>query len=69
LIVGDWLPINLSARDKRANGTITLCSRMYDEYGSLITDTSAHPHPQGSGDATIFSERFSLRNGGYIPGE
>jgi hypothetical protein len=67
LVVGDWIPVNLSARDKRANGTITLCSRVYDEHGSFIADTSAHP--RGNGDATILSERFSLRNGGYIPGE
>jgi hypothetical protein len=63
LIVGDWIPVNLSARDKCANGTITLCSRVYDEHGSLMTDVSARP--LGNGDATIVSERFSLRNAEY----
>jgi hypothetical protein len=67
LVVGDWVPTNLSARDKRANGTITLSSRLYDERGSLITDTSAYP--RGNGDATILSERFCLRNGEYVRGE
>ena len=67
LIVGDWLPINLSARDKRANGTITLYSRVYDEHGLMTTDTSAYP--LGNGDATILSERFCLRSGEYVRGE
>jgi hypothetical protein len=67
LIVGDWLPINLSARNKRANGTITLYSRVYDECGLITTDTSAYP--RSNGDATILSERFCLRGGEYVRGE
>ena len=68
LIVGEWLPLNLTARDKRVKGTLTLCSRAYDDHGTLIENVSVEPRDE-SGDTLVFRERFCLRNGEYVCGE